>query len=88
MSARRKNTFVSNLKKVRLERGISLHQAERETGYSYSHIYKTEAGYSNQNNSKHKSYDSRTDLFYEVMAKYYGVDVDYIKPNKEGKQNV
>ena len=82
---RRKNIPVSKLRRVRLQKGISLYQAEKDTGYSYSQICKSEIGYSNQNNSKHKSYDSRTDLFYEVMANYYGVDVDDIKPDKEEK---
>ena len=80
MTKKRKDIPLTKLRKVRLEKGISIYQAERDTGYSYSEICKSELGYINQNNSKHKRYDSRTDFFYETMAKYYGVSVAEIKP--------
>jgi transcriptional regulator with XRE-family HTH domain len=85
MNQKRKKIPMTKLRKVRLEKGISLYQVEKDTGYSYSQICKTEIGLANKNNSKHKRFDSRTDLFYEVMAKYYGVSVEDIKPEKKGR---
>ena len=81
MNQKRKNIPMTKLREVRLSKGISLYQAEKDTGYSYSQICKSEIGLSNQNNGKCRSFDSRTDLFYQVMANYYGVDADDIKPN-------
>lgn len=81
MNQKRKKIPMTKLRKVRLSKGISLYQAEKDTGYSYSQICKSEIGLSNQNNQKHRSHDSRTDLFYQVMANYYGVDVEDVTPN-------
>jgi len=67
---------ITKLRKLRIDRGLSLRRVERETGYSYSQIYKSEVGLSNRK----RMYDSRTETFYDVMAQYYGVSVEDIKP--------
>ena len=80
MNQKRKTIPMTKLRKIRLEKGISLYRAERETGYSYSQICKSEIGLSNTGNNKHRKKDSRTDLFYATMANYYGVPEEAIRP--------
>lgn len=80
MNQKREHIPMTKLRKVRLEKGITLYRAERETGYSYSQICKAEIGLSNTGKYKNRKKDSRTDLFYATMANYYGVPEETIRP--------
>lgn len=80
MNQKREVIPVTKLRQVRLKKGITLYKAAKQTGYSYSAICKAEIGLSNTGKNKCRSYDTRTDLFYETMAKYYGVPEEAIRP--------
>ena len=80
MNQKRKTIPMTKLRQVRLEKGISLYRASLDTGYSYSQICKSEIGLSNTGKNKTRSYETRTDSFYEVMARYYKVPIEEIRP--------